>query len=121
MIDEVPILAALAVHSDGPSRFDGAAELRKKESDRLSVLADGIRALGGEAAEEGDDLLVGGGGLAGGVTTTAGDHRIAMAFAVTALAARGPSDIDGIEAASVSFPGFFELLDRLGAEVEVHG
>jgi 3-phosphoshikimate 1-carboxyvinyltransferase len=121
VIDEVPILASLAVHASGPSRFDGAAELRKKESDRLSVLAEGIRALGGEAAEEGDDLLVGGGGLAGGAAASAGDHRIAMAFAVSALVALGPTDIDGIEAASVSFPGFFELLDRLGADVEVLG
>jgi 3-phosphoshikimate 1-carboxyvinyltransferase len=64
---------------------------------------------------------VGGGGLAGGAAASAGDHRIAMAFAVSALVALGPSDIDGIEAARVSFPGFFGLLDRLGAEVEVSG
>ena len=119
LIDEVPLLAALAAHADGPSRFEGAGELRMKESDRLSSLADGIRAMGGDAAEEGNDLLVGGGGLAGGAAGSAGDHRIAMAFAVTALAARGPSEIDGIEAASVSFPGFFGLLRSLGADVEV--
>jgi 3-phosphoshikimate 1-carboxyvinyltransferase len=119
LIDEVPLLAALAAHADGPSRFEGAGELRMKESDRLSSLADGIRAMGGDALEEGNDLLVGGGGLAGGAAGSAGDHRIAMAFAVTALAARGPSEIDGIEAASVSFPGFFGLLRSLGADVEV--
>src|SRR5688572_1468611 len=66
VIDEVPLLAALAAHADGPSRFEGGSELRVKESDRLAVLAQGIRALGGEAAEEGDDLVIGGGGLAGG-------------------------------------------------------
>ena len=63
VIDEVPILAALAAHADGPSRFAGASELRVKESDRLSMLADGIRSLGGLAEGDGDDLVIGGGGL----------------------------------------------------------
>jgi 3-phosphoshikimate 1-carboxyvinyltransferase len=119
VIDEVPLLVALAAHAPGPSRFEGGAELRVKESDRLSVLGEGIRTLGGEASEEGDDLLVAGGGLSGGSALSAGDHRMAMAFAVTALAARAPSDIDGIESAAVSFPDFFPLLRTLGADVEV--
>ena len=63
--------------------------------------------------------MIGGGGLAGGSTPSEGDHRMAMAFAVSALAARAPSEIDAIESASVSFPGFFELLRSLGAGVEV--
>ena len=121
VIDEVPLLAALAVHADGTSRFEGGAELRVKESDRLSALAEGIRSLGGDAAEEGDDLVVGGGGLSGGSARSAGDHRIAMALAVTALAGRGRSEIDGIESAAVSFPAFFALLGSLGADVEVSG
>jgi len=119
VIDEVPLLAALAAHADGPSRFEGGRELRVKESDRLSVLAAGIRSIGGEAAEEDDDLVVSGGGLAGGSARSAGDHRMALAFAVAALAARAPSDIDGVESAAVSFPGFFRLLRSLGARVEV--
>jgi 3-phosphoshikimate 1-carboxyvinyltransferase len=119
VIDEVPLLAALATHADGPSRFEGGGELRVKESDRLSVLAEGIRSLGGEAAEEGDDLVVGGGGLAGGSAGSAADHRMAMAFAVAALAARSRSVVDGIESAAVSFPAFFRLLRSLGADVEV--
>ena len=119
VIDEVPVLAALAAHADGPSRFEGGAELRVKESDRLSVLAEGIRSLGGEAVEEGDDLVVGGGGVGGGSAASAGDHRMAMAFAVTALAARAPSVIEGSESAAVSFPAFFPLLSSLGAAVEV--
>lgn len=121
IIDEVPLLAALAAHADGPSRFRGAGELRVKESDRLSFLAEGVRRLGGEAVEEGDDLVLGGGGLAGGSASSAGDHRLAMALAVTALAARGHSEIDGIESAAVSFPGFLRLLHSLGADVEVYG
>jgi 3-phosphoshikimate 1-carboxyvinyltransferase len=119
VIDEVPLLVALASHAGGPSRFEGGGELRVKESDRLSVLADGIRSLGGEAAEERNDLVVGGGGLAGGSAASAGDHRMAMAFAVAALAARSASDVDGIESAAVSFPGYFRLLRSLGADVEV--
>jgi 3-phosphoshikimate 1-carboxyvinyltransferase len=119
VIDEIPILAALAAHADGASRFEGAAELRVKESDRLSVLAEGLRALGGDADAEGDDLVVGGGGLAGGSARSAGDHRMAMALTVAAMAARKPSQIDGVESAAVSFPGFFGLLASLGADVEV--
>jgi 3-phosphoshikimate 1-carboxyvinyltransferase len=121
VIDEVPLLAALATHAEGPSRFRGAGELRVKESDRLSGLVEGLRGLGGDAAEEGDDLVVGGGGLAGGSASSASDHRLAMALAVTALAARAPSEIEGIESAAVSFPGFVRLLHSLGADVEVSG
>jgi 3-phosphoshikimate 1-carboxyvinyltransferase len=119
VIDEVPILAALAAHADGASTFEGASELRVKESDRLSVLAEGLRALGGDAADDGDDLVVGGGGLEGGSARSAGDHRMAMALTVAAVAARTPSQIDGVESAAVSFPGFFGLLASLGADVEV--
>jgi len=119
VIDEVPILAALAVHADGVSTFEGATELRVKESDRLSVLAEGLRALGGDAADDGDDLVVSGGSLAGGSARSAGDHRMAMALTVAAVAARTPSLIDGVESAAVSFPGFFGLLASLGADVEV--
>jgi 3-phosphoshikimate 1-carboxyvinyltransferase len=121
VIDEVPLLAALAAHADGASRFEGAGELRVKESDRLSVLAEGVRSLGGEANDVGDGLVLGGGGLAGGSARSAGDHRMAMALAVAALAARGPSDIEGVGSAAVSFPGFFRLLHSMGADVEVSG
>ncbi len=118
VIDEVPILAALAAHADGPSRFEAASELRVKESDRVSVLAEGIRGLGGRAEEDGEDLVIGGGGLAGGSARSAGDHRMAMALTVMATAARTPSEVDGAESAAVSFPGFFGLLRGLGADVE---
>jgi 3-phosphoshikimate 1-carboxyvinyltransferase len=118
VVDEVPVLAALAVHASGESRFEGAGELRVKESDRLGAVSEGIRALGGEAAVDGDALVVGGGGLAGGSAGSAGDHRIAMALAVSALAASGPSEIDGVESADVSFPGFAATLVSLGAGLE---
>jgi 3-phosphoshikimate 1-carboxyvinyltransferase len=119
VIDEVPVLAMVAAHATGETRFEGGAELRVKESDRLGGLVEAIRALGGAAELEGDDLVIGGGGLAGGEADARGDHRMAMALAVAALAARGPVAVDGIEAAEVSFPGFDRLLVALGARIEV--
>lgn len=118
VIDEVPVLAAVGAHARGETRFLGAAELRAKESDRLTGMGEGVRALGGHAAVEGDDLVVPGLGMRGGVVDSGGDHRLAMAFAVGALAADGPSEIEGIEAADVSFPGFVDTLRALGASME---
>jgi 3-phosphoshikimate 1-carboxyvinyltransferase len=118
VIDEVPVLAALAAHAQGESRFLGGAELRAKESDRLRGVAEGLRGLGGHAGDEGSDLVVAGGGLAGGSVDGGTDHRLAMAFAVAALVAAGPSEIDGMEAADVSFPGFLGALRHLGANLE---
>jgi 3-phosphoshikimate 1-carboxyvinyltransferase len=119
VIDEAPVLAAVAAHANGESRFEGGAELRIKESDRLAALVGGLRGLGGDADVEGDDLVVAGGGLRGGVASAAGDHRIAMALVVAALAAGGPCDIDGVEVADVSFPGFLTALGSLGARLDV--
>ena len=118
VIDEVPALAAVACNLPGESRFEGAAELRLKESDRLEGLVLGIRGLGGEAEVQGDDLVVGGGGLPGGEADSQGDHRLAMALAVAALGARRESVIHGAHWAAVSFPGFAEALRSLGADVE---
>jgi len=117
VIDEVPALAALAAHAVDATRFLGAGELRHKESDRLHGLARLVRSLGGHAAVEGNDLVVVGGGLAGGSAHAGGDHRIAMALAVAGLAARGPVEVEGMEAADVSFPGFLETLRGLGAQI----
>jgi 3-phosphoshikimate 1-carboxyvinyltransferase len=117
VIDEVPVLAALAANAAGESWFAGAGELRVKESDRLRGIADGIASLGGHAAVEGDDLVLAGGGLAGGRAEAFGDHRLAMALAVAALGARGTSVVDGIESADVSFPGFVSALGSLGARI----
>jgi 3-phosphoshikimate 1-carboxyvinyltransferase len=121
VVDEVPVLAMLAAHAPGETRFLGATELRVKESDRLTALVEGIRGLGGHAAAEADDLVIAGGGLRGGVASSGGDHRLAMAFAVGALAADRPSEVAGMEAAAVSFPGFLGTLRSLGADIEVIG
>jgi len=119
VIDEVPMLAALGAHADGETRFVGGAELRAKESDRLAGVAEMVRDLGGRARVEGEDLVVEGGGLAGGRASARRDHRLAMAAAVAALGARAACEIDGMEWADVSFPGFPQTLRALGARVGV--
>ena len=118
VIDEVPVLAALAAHADGTTRFTGGAELRAKESDRLTGVAEMVRDLGGRATVEGEDLVVEGGGLPGGRTSARRDHRLAMAAAIAALGARAGCEIDGMEWSEVSFPGFLPALSALGARVE---
>ena len=121
VIDEVPVLAALASHATGATWFTGARELRVKESDRLSAVCRGLVSLGGNASAEGDDLVVLGGGLAGGAAAADGDHRMGMSLTIAALAADGSSTIDGIESAEVSFPGFVRTLRQLGARVDASG
>jgi 3-phosphoshikimate 1-carboxyvinyltransferase len=118
VIDEIPVLAMLAAHARGESWFLGAAELRVKEVDRLGAVAEAIRALGGGGGVEGDDLVVAGGGLHGGRVSSGGDHRMAMALAVAALAAEGPVMVEGMEAAEVSYPGFVRALIGAGARIE---
>lgn len=113
LIDELPAIAAMAAHG-GTVRVRGASELRVKESDRIAVLVAGFQALGITALERRDGFeIVGGGAPSGGVANACGDHRMAMAFAVAALAARAPSRIDGADAVAVSYPGFFHTLDQL--------
>jgi len=115
LIDELPAIAALAAHG-GEVSVRGAAELRVKESDRITALVAGFRALGIDADERPDGFVVHGTGApAGGVADARGDHRMAMAFAIAALAGRAPSRIEGSDAVVISYPGFFETLDRLVA------
>lgn len=115
LIDELPALAALATFG-GDLRVTGAAELRVKESDRISALVAGLRALGGEIEEFPDGFhVVGRRRLAGGTADAADDHRLAMAFAIAGLGADGPTTITGADVVAVSYPGFFEALDSLRA------
>jgi len=115
IIDEIPILACLAARAEGVSRFRSVAELRVKESDRLALLVQNFRALGVEAAAEGDDLVVAGTNAPlSGRVVTAGDHRIAMAFAVLGRGRGSRVRIDDPDCAGVSFPGFSEALRNLG-------
>jgi 3-phosphoshikimate 1-carboxyvinyltransferase len=113
VIDELPALAAMATHG-GELHVTGAGELRVKESDRISALATGLRALGADIDEFPDGFHVRGRRrLRGGVADASGDHRLAMAFAVAALGAEGPSVITGAETVAVSYPGFFDTLAAL--------
>ncbi len=113
VIDELPVLAALATHG-GDLRVSGAAELRVKESDRISALAEGLRRMGGEIDEQPDGFHVRGRTrLTGGEVDARNDHRLAMAFAIAALGATGPTIINDAAAAAVSYPEFFTVLDSL--------
>jgi 3-phosphoshikimate 1-carboxyvinyltransferase len=115
LIDELPAIAALAAHG-GEVTVGGAAELRVKESDRISALVTGFRALGIAAEERPDGFSVHGGRQPDGGTADAqGDHRMAMAFAIAALGATKPSTILGADSVVISYPGFFDTLDRLVA------
>jgi 3-phosphoshikimate 1-carboxyvinyltransferase len=117
LIDELPAIAALAAHG-GEVSVRGAGELRVKESDRIAALVAGFRGLGIDADERPDGFIVRGpssGSLrpAGGKADARSDHRMAMAFAIAALAAERPSTIDGSDVVAISYPGFFETLGRL--------
>jgi 3-phosphoshikimate 1-carboxyvinyltransferase len=115
VIDELPVLAALAT-AGGELRVTGASELRVKESDRISALVSGLRALGANAEELPDGFHIRGNTrLTGGEVHAHDDHRLAMAFAVAGLAASGPVCIEGAHAAAVSYPTFFDDLERLRA------
>ena len=115
VIDELPVLGALATHG-GELHVTGAGELRVKESDRISALADGFRRMGGEIEEFPDGFHISGRGrLKGGEVDARHDHRLAMAFAIAALGASGPTVIHDAGAAAVSYPEFFSVLESLRA------
>jgi 3-phosphoshikimate 1-carboxyvinyltransferase len=120
MVDEFPILFIAAAMAKGRSVFRGLDELRVKESDRIAVMAEGLRAIGADVEEVEDGLIVSGRDGApfpGGATVAAHlDHRIAMSFAVAGLVSGGAVTIDDMEPVQTSFPGFTKLLDQLGAK-----
>jgi len=114
LIDELPVLAAIAPYTTEGIEIRDARELRVKESDRLAAVAANLRAMGAEVEEREDGLRVPGGQkLHGAELDSRGDHRIAMAFAVAALRASGPSLIKGAAAARISFPEFFSILGKV--------
>jgi 3-phosphoshikimate 1-carboxyvinyltransferase len=114
LIDELPVLAAIAPYTSGGIRIRDAKELRVKESDRIALVARNLRTMGAEVEEFEDGLDVPGGQQLHGATIDAGgDHRIAMAFSVAALRAEGDTLIQGAESAAISFPEFFDLLEQV--------
>ncbi len=114
LIDELPVLAAIAPYSRNGIRIRDAKELRVKESDRIALVVKNLRAMGAEVEEFEDGLDVPGGQqLHGAQIDSGGDHRIAMAFSVAALRAEGETAILGAESAAISFPEFFEMLETV--------
>jgi 3-phosphoshikimate 1-carboxyvinyltransferase len=114
VIDELPVLAAIAPYTTGGLIIRDAQELRVKESDRIALVAKNLAAMGAVFTEQTDGLEIPGGQTLHGATIDSGtDHRIAMAFAIAALKAEGETEIDGAEAAAISFPEFFGALDEL--------
>ena len=117
MIDEYPALAVAAACASGTTHMKGLAELRVKESDRLSAIAEGLRANGVEVQDGESDLRVRGGAIAGGgLVATHHDHRIAMAFLCLGIAANAPVRIDDASMIATSFPSFLTLMTHLGAK-----
>ena len=114
LIDELPALAAIAPYTEEGIEIRDARELRVKESDRIAAIAGGLRSMGAQVEERDDGLRIPGRQrLRGGRVDSAGDHRIAMAFAVAALRAQGETTILGAQAAAVSCPEFFSALEGL--------
>jgi 3-phosphoshikimate 1-carboxyvinyltransferase len=110
-IDELPLVALLGAFAEGTTIVRGAQELRRKESDRVTTVVDGLRALGARIEAAPDGFVVAGGGeLQGGRIDAAGDHRIAMLGAVAGMASRTGVEVDAFEAAAVSYPTFADDL-----------
>ncbi len=117
VIDEIPVLAAIAPYTKDGVRIRDAKELRVKESDRLAAIATNLRAMGANVDEFDDGLdIPGGQQLHGAEIQSYDDHRIAMAFAVAALRAQGETVIHGASSARISFPEYFHLLQQLTSE-----
>jgi 3-phosphoshikimate 1-carboxyvinyltransferase len=117
LIDELPILAVVAAFASGTTRVEGASELRVKESDRLAAIVSGLRALGVDVTELEDGFEIRGAGFRRALRPASlrsfGDHRMVMAWAVAALGVDGECAIDHLDQVKISYPGFWQTLDRL--------
>jgi 3-phosphoshikimate 1-carboxyvinyltransferase len=115
LIDELPLFALAASMAHGDSSVRGAAELRQKETDRIETVTDALRPLGVRITATPDGFTVRGvpARPRGGVMASAGDHRIAILGAVAGLVSREGVEVEGAEAVSISFPGFFETLAQI--------
>jgi 3-phosphoshikimate 1-carboxyvinyltransferase len=121
MIDEYPILAVAAACADGETHMEGLAELKVKESDRLSAMARGLAACGISAMAIGDSLTVRGGGPKGNAPVTIPvelDHRIAMSFLVLGMVSERPIAVDDASAINTSFPDFLGIMNAIGANIQ---
>jgi 3-phosphoshikimate 1-carboxyvinyltransferase len=118
-IDEFPALFIAAACAEGETVLTGAHELRVKESDRIAVMADGLKRLGIQARETADGIVIQGGSLQGGEVDSHGDHRIAMSFAIAALRASGPITVRDCKNVATSFPEFPQLARTAGLKLDV--
>ena len=114
LIDEIPVIAVMAAFADGTTVIRDAAELKVKESDRIAVMTDNLTRIGCDVTATEDGMIIRGGReLCGASIDTKKDHRIAMSFAVAALACGGEMDIRDADCVNISYPGFYEDLERL--------
>ncbi|MCR4348049.1 MAG: 3-phosphoshikimate 1-carboxyvinyltransferase [Sulfuricaulis sp.] len=120
-IDEFPAIFIAAACAEGETVLTGAHELRVKESDRIAVMAQGLKHLGIDARETPDGILIKGGRLQGSEIDSHGDHRIAMSFAMAGLVSAGPVTVRDCKNVDTSFPGFAPLAKRAGLSIEVQG
>ncbi len=119
LIDELPVIAAAAAFAEGTTVVRDAAELRVKECDRITAMAQELGRLGVDIKETADGWVIrGGASLSGGRVSGRGDHRVVMALTVLGLAMSSPVEIEQAEAVSISFPDFAATLRELGAEIE---
>lgn len=116
-IDEFPALFVAAASARGTTVITGAEELRVKETDRIQVMADGLRALGGDIEDTPDGAIIQGKRLAGGVADSCGDHRTAMSFAMASLIADGPITVLDCDNVNTSFPGFAGIAGAAGLHI----
>ncbi len=116
-IDEFPALFIAAACAEGDTVLTGAEELRVKETDRIQVMADGLKALGVDAEPTADGMVIRGGEMSGGSVDSGGDHRIAMSFAMAALRATGEVKIADCANVNTSFPGFVALARGAGLQI----
>jgi 3-phosphoshikimate 1-carboxyvinyltransferase len=116
LIDEIPVIAVAAALAEGKTVIKDAQELRVKESDRISVVAEGLRRMGATVDDFADGMeITGGAPLKGAEIHSLGDHRIAMAFAIAGLFAEGETVIRDVECIETSYPGFIRELEQLQA------
>jgi len=118
-IDEFPVLFVAAACAEGETVLTGAEELRVKESDRIQVMADGLKTCGVDATPTPDGMVIRGGAIGGGTVDSHGDHRIAMSFSVAALRASATITIRDCANVATSFPGFVELAQQVGMYIDV--
>lgn len=117
-IDAITLLPVLACQASGPTEIYGGEIARFKESDRIRAIVSQLKKMGAQIEEKPDGMIIHPSNLHGGTVTCFEDHRMALSLSIAALMASGRTEIQGVECARKSFPGFFDMLKNLGAHVE---